>query len=100
MGLIQDVYPPTQTVKDAMKQVDSNFLLHVETEAIITELYCRGVTIQDIFAQYYAMEEMGNALNDQIFGSDEAGLHGNQVMTVADAQLITPEPKPKRPLGG
>lgn len=95
--LIQDVRPPAnRKLSEAQKQIDANYLLHVETEAMVTELYMRGVSIQQVFGQYYALEEMGNAHSDQIFGNDEEGQHGRLTLTVEDALLAAP---PKTPLG-
>lgn len=54
---------------------------------MIRILWERGVTIEDIFGQYYAMEEMANARDDEIFGNDEEGQHGRPPLTVGDAQL-------------
>lgn len=54
---------------------------------MIRILWERGVTIEEIFGQYYAMEEMANARDDEIFGNDEEGQHGRPPLTVGDAQL-------------
>ncbi len=67
---------------------------------MIATLYKRGVTIEQIFGQYYAMEEMANARDDEIFGNDEEGQHGRPVLTVGDARLAgfgTPEVKHDQP---
>lgn len=67
---------------------------------MIKILWERGVTIEQIFGQYYAMEEMASARDDEIFGNDEEGQHGRPVLTVGDARLAgfgTPEVKHDQP---
>lgn len=80
--------------------------LPYKTELMVTELYERGVGIQDIFGMFYALEEMASAHDDDIFGSSEEGLHGRAVakprkpFTVGDAQLaggIAPKPGVRQP---
>lgn len=73
--LIQDIKPP-------VRKLDS-----LKTETMVEELFLRGVTIAEIFGQYYAMEAMADARHDDIFGNDEEGLHGRQPLTVSDAYL-------------
>ncbi len=46
MGKVRDVSSPTHTLTN---------------EQLINMLHERGVTIEQIFGQYYAIEEMGNA---------------------------------------
>lgn len=87
--LIQDIVPPvTRKMRRMQLQTDANYLFHVDTDVIVTELAMRGVTVRDIFGMYYALEEMASAHSDQVFGNDEDGLHGNmQPITVEDAEL-------------
>jgi hypothetical protein len=66
---------------------------------MIKKLWERGVTIEEIFGIYYALEEMASARDDEIFGNDEDGQHGRPRLTVGDALLVTPTPPPKRPVG-
>lgn len=86
MGLIQDIKPKRR---------------QVPTQRLIQELHKRGVTITDIFAQYYEMEAMGDYQEDRAFGSDERGQHGKP-LTVGDAELaglakLPFEPKERQP---
>lgn len=55
----------------------------VSSENLIAVLFSRGVDIQTIFGQYYAMEEMGN--------------HG-VTLTVADAEIAGLASLPNKPL--
>lgn len=71
--LIQDVTP-------VPKQEDN-------TSELIEELFKRGVSIAQIFGQYYAMEAIADARHDEIFGNDEEGYHGRAPLTVGDAML-------------
>lgn len=57
------------------------------TELLITELHDRGVSIETIFAQYYALEAIADAKHDEVFGDGEDGQHG---ITVNDALLAVP----------
>lgn len=72
---IEDVVPQYRNLKN------------ISTEVMIATLYIRGVTIEDIFGKYYTFEEMGGAVDDEIFGNDEEGQHGRPRLTVGDAQL-------------
>lgn len=80
MGKIWDVKPPQHPVKP-------------KTEDMITELFVRGVSIEQIFGQFYALEAMADARHDEIFGNDEEGQHGgspfgkHKPLTVGDALL-------------
>lgn len=74
----------------------------LRTDVMVSELYRRGVTIEEIFRQYYALEEMASARDDTIFGNDEDGQHGRPPLTVADAELagftrLPDKPLPKQP---
>lgn len=57
------------------------------TEVLVTELWKRGVSISDIFGQFYALEMIEDAKHDDIFGDDEEGLHGRPRLTLNDAEL-------------
>ena len=61
------------------------------TESLITELHNRGVTIEQIFGQFYAEEAMADAR------SDEEGRHGRP-LTVGDAELAGFTRLPATPL--
>lgn len=74
-------------------------LKRVRTDMLIAELHQRGITVEDIFGQYYAMEAIADTKDDEIFGNDEEGQHGRQSLTVGDALLVTPTPPNKIPLG-
>lgn len=73
---------------------------------LISELYHRGISVEDIFGQYYAMQAIADARDDEIFGNDEEGQHGDpnrfkkqKPLTVGDAQLVAPALPQKTPLG-
>ncbi|MGK2896073.1 MAG: hypothetical protein ACSLEY_00510 [Candidatus Saccharimonadales bacterium] len=73
----------------------------VAVEWMVNELHERGVTIEDIFGMYYAIEANADARDERIFGNDEEGQHG-RVLTVGDAQLaglatLPDKPVPKQP---
>ena len=63
----------------------------LSSEVMVEELFNRGVTIETIFGNFYALEAMADARHEEIFGSDEEGQHGAQAgrkpLTVGDAQL-------------
>lgn len=103
--LIQDVKPPyrpkplpPETLRTINRTTDANYIEHTDTDILITELHDRGVSIQDVFAQYYAMEAAEDAHSDELFGNDEQGQHGKP-LTVGDAELagLTPQ-LPNQPL--
>ena len=96
--LIQDVTPPTAAQLQAQTQIHANYVLHVDTDILVTELWARGVTTEQIFGMYYALQAMSDAHSDQAFGSDEAGQHGAAPLTVGDALLNTPAPATKIPV--
>lgn len=101
MALIQDVKPYVNKLPAYMRGYGmGKKLKHFRTDMLIAELYHRGISVEDIFGQYYAMEAIRDARDDEIFGNDEEGQHGRPVLTVGDAQLVTPTPPPKTPLGG
>lgn len=56
----------------------------LDSLTMIRELHRRGTTVREIYGRYYEIEAMGEAHSEQLFGSDEAGLHG---LTVEDAEL-------------
>lgn len=96
MELIQDVH----TVPAHMRGYGG--LKRHSSESLIIALYRRGVTTEEIFGIFYALEESDNAKDDAIFGSSEAGQHGKAVkpLTVGDAQLagaIAPKPGVRQP---
>lgn len=49
----------------------------VKIEEMVTTLYRRGVTIDDIRGIYYALEAQEDAEHDRLFGNDEEGQHGS-----------------------
>ena len=85
MGKIWDVTPPQHPTQPKT----------ASTEVMITELFVRGVSIEQIFAQFYALEAQADAWHDEIFGNDEEGQHGDpnrfgkhKPLTVGDALLV------------
>lgn len=72
--LIQDV-TPVRTIRQ------------VQTSTLVNELFRRGITIEQLFGMYYALEAITGHLDDELFGNDEDGQHGRQPITVGDAQL-------------
>lgn len=105
--LIQDIkepykpeMPPESVMRLARRNEATHYITKVDTDLLVQELFNRGTSIEDIFGQYYAMEEMANARDDEIFGNDEEGQHGRPVLTVGDARLAgfgTPEVKHDQP---
>lgn len=88
--LIQDIRPGKASQPDPDN-----------TQELIVELFKRGVTIEQIFGQFYELEAIADARHDEIFGNDEEGQHGRQPLTVGDALLagvvardINPNPVP------
>lgn len=67
----------------------------LSTEVIIDELFRRGVGIERIFAQYYALEENATGRQWQYFGTGEEGQHGRPPITVGDAHLAGHDGKPE-----
>lgn len=95
MELIQDVHTVPSYKRGYGLRKYSN-------ESLIEALYRRGVTTEEIFGIFYALEEQGSARDDNIFGSSEDGQHGKSVkpLTVGDAQLaggIAPKPGVRQP---
>lgn len=68
------------------------------SDVLITELYRRGVTIEDVFSIFYSLEQMELARLDEMFGNDEEGQHGRQPLTVADVELVGFTKLPLEPL--
>lgn len=75
MGKVWDVTKPPRSFRQAT------------TEELITELFNRGTSIETIFGQFYALEEMASNRDDELFGNDEEGRHGRAPLTVGDARL-------------
>lgn len=65
------------------------------TGRMVKKLHDRGVSIEDIFGMYYAIEAQADALADEMFGNDEEGQHG---LTVGDAELAGFVSLPAKPL--
>ena len=87
MKPIQDVVPPKK-----------KHLKNFQTETLIEELWDRGVDIQRIFGQFYALEEMANHRSDLVFGNDEDGQHGIPPLTVGDVELAGLTSLPNQPI--
>jgi len=84
--LIQDVIPRYHS------------LATTPSAGLIATLYIRGVTIKEIFGQYYEYESHRDAVDDELFGNDEDGQHGAPPLTVADAELAGLASLPPTPL--
>lgn len=90
--LIQDI-TPVETPAYLRGYGQKTQAKRLTTEVMVEELFHRGVTIEDIFGQFYAMEAMADARHDEIFGNDEEGQHGDpnrfkpKPLTVGDAEL-------------
>lgn len=98
--LIQDVTPVIDVPAYQRGFGQARQAKRLRSEVLITELWERGVTIETIFGNFYALEEMAGARDDEIFGNDEEGLHGAQAgLTVGDALLVAPPLPDKTPLG-
>ena len=87
--LIQDIFRVPAFMRGFGQKYQAK---EVDTEVMIEELYNRGITIERIFGQYYALEEMAGAKSDEIWGNDEEGQHGDPnrfkpKLTVGDARL-------------
>lgn len=87
--LIQDIKPLPQSVPSYLRGygTQGRVAKRLRSDVLISELYRRGVSIEDIFGQFYALEEMASARDDEIFGNDEEGQHGRPPLTVGDARL-------------
>lgn len=89
--LIQDVTPANQLPAYLRGYGCGKLLKRARTDMLISELHYRGISIEDIFGQYYAMEAIADARDDEIFGNDEEGQHGDpnrfKPLTVGDAEL-------------
>lgn len=88
MQLIQDVRPLPGHVPAYLRGYgrQGRVARRIKTDVIISELYRRGVTIEEIFGRYYAITAMVDAKDDEIYGNDEEGQHGRK-LTVGDARL-------------
>lgn len=93
--LIQDVIP-VNNLPAYLRGYGSRSLRRCRTDKLIAELHHRGITIEDIFGQYYAMEAIADARDDEIFGNDEEGQHG-AVLTVGDVHLAGLANLPDKP---
>lgn len=102
MGKVWDV-TPANNLPAYLRGYGSKKLHTVRTDKLIAELHNRGVTVEDVFGQYYAMEAIADARDDEIFGNDEEGQHGDpnrfKPLTVGDALLVAPPLPDKTPLG-
>jgi len=86
--VIDGIQPPRHTLPAYLRGYGKSKLLRkARTDTLVAELYRRGVTIQDIFGVFYALEQMEGARLDELFGNDEEGEHGRQPLTVEDAEL-------------
>lgn len=66
--LIQDVTPPPQKAPVSIREFTS--------DQLICELYRRGVDTDRVFGLYYELAAIDAHRDEQVFGSDEEGLHG------------------------
>ncbi len=90
--LIQDVVPPeNQRLSEQQKQIHANYVQHVDTDILVTELAMRGVTVTDIFGMYYALEAIAAAQSDELFGNLM------KPITLEDAELAGLAPLPEVP---
>ena len=94
--LIQDITDVTDIPAYQRGYGQARKARKLTTKAMVMELHNRGVTIQDIFGMYYAIEEAASARHDAIFGNDEEGQHGR--MTVGDAELAGYTSLPEQPV--
>ena len=102
MGLIQDITPVKKTLdipaylRGYGQRGQAKCL---KTEVMVKELYRRGYSVEEIFADFYALQASADDRDGQIFGSSEEGNHGTP-LTVGDAQLaggIAPKPGVRQP---
>ena len=84
--LIQDVTPKLD-VPTYQRKYGCEHMFTMTTGKIVAALHKRGVTIEDIFGIYYAIEAQADARDDEIFGNDEEGQHGKPVLKVGDVEL-------------
>ena len=77
-------------IKEAARQ--QKLVDKVSDKTLITALYKRGYTIDDMFGYYYALQEADYHNDDVIHGSSEAGRHGKSaektLLTVGDVELV------------
>lgn len=87
--LIQDVRPLPGNVPAYLRGYgkQGRVARRIKTDVLISELYRRGITIEQVFGQYYAITAMVDAKDDEIYGNDEEGQHGRPPLTVGDARL-------------
>lgn len=98
-ALIQDVLP-YQSPAYMRGYGKLAILADLTHEELIDELYKRGVTVEQVFAQFYATEAMATGKDWEINGNGEEGQHGSP-LTVGDVELAglatlpeTPDPRP------
>jgi len=99
MHLIQDVQPYESPAY--MRGYGKTAIMRdTPTEDLITEIHKRGTTIEQVFAQFYALEAMADGKHDELFGNGEDGQHGRP-LTVGDVELAglaslpeVPNPRP------
>ena len=84
-------------IQDVIPRVRNLVARRPTTGSLVTELHRRGVTVQDIFGMYYAIEAEADHRTDQVFGDDERGQHGRQ-LTVGDAELAGHATLPSKPI--
>ncbi len=95
--MIQDVVPSPAYVRGYGKTA---LLKELTNEQLVDELHKRGVGIDRVFAQFYAIEAMSTGKDWEINGDGEEGQHGRP-LTVGDVELAglaelpeTPNPRP------
>lgn len=78
MGLIQDILPPErkEVPRELQVKVDVNYLEHVDTSLLISELYARGVPISRVFGLYYEIEQAYNGRTMTVEDAILAGYDG------------------------
>jgi len=98
--VIDGIQPPRHTLPAYLRGYGKSKLLRkARTDTLVAELYRRGVTMQEIFGVFYALEQMEDARLDEIFGNDEEGQHGRVPLTVEDAELVGFVSQPIPPTG-
>ena len=95
--LITDV-TPLLDVPTYQRKYGCEHMFTMTTGKIVAALHKRGVTIEDIFGIYYAIEAQADARDDEIFGNDEEGQHGKPLLTVGDVELAGLAQLPVAPL--
>lgn len=85
MGLIQDIKKvkpykpeplPPELMRKVQRQVDVDYLEHVDTTLLVQELYARGVPISRVFGLYYEIEEASNGRTMTVEDAILAGYDG------------------------